>query len=195
MKKQMTILGATLALGATSQAGWALDRVQPYIGASYVYSSVDDVKIAGADIDLGELEDFDPDEFDDSRSTGKAVAGVQITPWLGVEAQYIYLGEYEQSGFTIDGDAYGAAATLTLPLGDYVGLFVKGGQLWWDVDVEGPGPLDASRDGSNIFYGVGADFILHEHFVIRTEYERIPIDKDEFEANIDLLSLGLQFRF
>ncbi len=180
-------LGGMLPLAA--QAG---DTLRPYIGISYVYATAQDLKIADREIELPE----DVTDFDDDVSTGKGFVGLDILPWLGLEAQYIYLGETEEYGVELKGDVYTGAAVLSLPLAsDFVTLFVKGGMAWWDVEANGPGRLDLNRDGSNVFYGAGVKFNILPHLSLRAEYERIPVDKDNFDINFDLASAGLQFTF
>jgi hypothetical protein len=180
-------LGGMLPLAAQAD-----DMLRPYIGVSYIYATAQDLEIAGRDIDLPE----DVTDFDDDVSTGKGFVGLDILPWLGLEAQYIYLGETEEYNVELKGDVYTGAAVLSLPLANnFVTLFAKGGMAWWDVEADGPGPLDLNRDGSNVFYGAGIKFNILPHLSLRAEYERIPVDKDDFEINFDLASAGLQFTF
>jgi opacity protein-like surface antigen len=179
--------GALLPLAAQAD-----DLLHPYVGISYVYAKAQDLKIGGRDIAL-------PDEvsqFNDNVTTGKGYVGLDITRWLGLEAQYIYLGETEDHGFKVKGDAYTGAAVLSLPLADdFVSLFVKGGLVWWDVKLNGPDPLDFKKNGDRPFYGAGIKVKILPHLLLRAEYERVPVDKDNFKVNFDLASAGLQFTF
>jgi opacity protein-like surface antigen len=193
MKRKLSLF-ALLGLGSLLPLAAQADDMylRPYLGVSYVYATAQDLKIGDRDIELPE----DVTDFDDDVSTGKGFVGVELLPWLGLEGQYLYLGETEEAGFELSGDIYTAAVVLSLPLAsDFFTIFAKGGMAWWDVELDGPGPLDLNRDGENVFYGAGVKFKVLPHLYIRAEYERIPVDKDNFEINFDLASAGLQFTF
>lgn len=186
----LTLLGLGSLLPLTAQADDMYLR--PYIGVSYIYATAQDLEIGGREIELPE----DVTDFDDDVSTGKGYVGVELLPWLGLEGQYIALGETEEAGFELSGDVYTAAVVLALPLAsDFFTIFAKGGMAWWDVELDGPGPLDTGWDGDNVFYGAGVKFKILPHLYVRAEYERIPVDKDNFEVNFDLASAGVQFTF
>ncbi|HBG30013.1 MAG TPA: hypothetical protein DDW98_05205 [Gammaproteobacteria bacterium] len=193
MKRKLSLLtllsfGSLLPLTAQADDMY----LRPYIGISYVYATAQDLEIGDQEIELPE----DVTDFDDDVSTGKGFIGVELLPWLGLEGQYIELGETEEAGFELSGDVYTAAVVLALPLAnDFFTIFAKGGMAWWDVELDGPGPLDKGWDGDNVFYGAGVKFKILPHLYVRAEYERIPVDKDNFEVNFDLASAGLQFTF
>jgi opacity protein-like surface antigen len=193
MKRKLSLLtllsfGSLLPLTAQADDMY----LRPYIGVSYVYATAQDLEIGDREIELPE----DVTDFDDDVSTGKGFVGVELLPWLGLEGQYIALGETEEAGFELSGDVYTAAVVLALPLAsDFFTIFAKGGMAWWDVELDGPGPLDKGWDGDNVFYGAGVKFKILPHLYVRAEYERIPVDKDNFEVNFDLASAGLQFTF
>lgn len=193
MKRKLGLF-ALLGLGSLVPLAAQADDMylRPYLGVSYVYATAQDLKIGGRDIELPE----DVTDFDDDVSTGKGFVGIELLPWLGLEGQYIYLGETEESGFELSGDVYTAAVVLSLPLAsDFFTIFAKGGMAWWDVELDGPRGFDRGWDGDNVFYGAGVKFKVLPHLYIRAEYERIPVDKDNFEINFDLASAGLQFTF
>ena len=193
MKRKLGLF-ALLGLGSLVPLAAQADDMylRPYLGVSYVYATAQDLKIGGREIDLPE----DVTDFDDDVSTGKGFVGIELLPWLGLEGQYIYLGETEESGFELSGDVYTAAVVLSLPLAsDFFTIFAKGGMAWWDVELDGPRGFDRGWDGDNVFYGAGVKFKVLPHLYIRAEYERIPVDKDNFEINFDLASAGLQFTF
>ena len=193
MKRKLGLF-ALLGLGSLVPLAAQADDMylRPYLGVSYVYATAQDLKIGGREIDLPE----DVTDFDDDVSTGKGFVGIELLPWLGLEGQYIYLGETEESGFELSGDVYTAAVVLSLPLAsDFFTIFAKGGMAWWDVELDGPRGFDRGWDGDNVFYGAGVKFKVLPHLYVRAEYERIPVDKDNFEINFDLASAGLQFTF
>lgn len=162
------------------------------LGVSAAYYKADDIKIY--DVDVTAPDDFD--EFDADHITGKGFVGVNLNKWIGVEAQYIYLGRDEDNDFKIKGDGFTGAVVLSLPIGDHFTIFAKGGEFWWDVDVDGPAGFDTSEDGHDPFYGAGVKFKLTQNFAIRAEYERVKLDKsDSIKLDLDLASAGIEFIF
>ena len=126
-----------------------------YLGAGASAARLDNAKVADNDIATGDLSDFS-----DDRITGQVYGGVMFVPWFGVELGYIHLPEYSDNGFDIDDRGLSAAAILAMPVGDRAELYVKGGQVQWDIDVKGPLGFDAEIDGRDWLYGVGANFAV-----------------------------------
>jgi len=163
----------------------------PFIGGSVIYSKMENLDIAGADID----DTGDLGEFKDDRSSWKVFAGAWINDWVGIEGQYIDLGEYKDSGFKLDADAKTATLMVGLPVGDHTRIYAKGGRMWWDADLKAPLDTSASREGSNPFYGAGVTIALMPNLNLRAEYERAQFDGDNVKADIDFASAGLGFMF
>ena len=161
-----------------------------FVGGSAIYSKLDNLEIRDNAVDEGELG-----EFDDDRSSWKAFAGVWANDWLGIEAQYLDMGKYEDNGFSLDADGYTASLLLGMPLGDHSRIFVKGGRLWWNADTTGPLGYDSSADGSTLFYGAGVSLGLLENVNLRAEYERARFDEDNVDADLDFASVGVGFMF
>lgn len=193
MKRKLDLISLLSLVGMAPLAAQADEgMLHPYIGVSYVYANAQDLRVAGREVDLPK----DVTDFNDNVSTGKGIVGIDLLPWVGLEAQYIYLGETEDHGFKLKGDTYTGAVVLSLPLAsDFFTIFAKGGMLWWDVKLDGPNRIDKDWNGSNVFYGAGVKFEILPHLFLRAEYERIPVDKDNLKINFDLASAGLQFTF
>lgn len=161
-------------------------------GISAAYYKADDIKVYGRDVKAPDGYD----KFDADHITGKGFIGLNLNQWIGVEAQYIYLGRDKNDNYKIKGDGYTGALVLSLPIGDRFAVFAKGGEFWWDVDADGPYGIDISKNGHDPFYGAGVKFKLTKNFAIRAEYERVKIDKsDTIKTNIDLASAGIEFTF
>ena len=182
MKPRQIALAAILAL--SSAPALAVDNGF-YFGAS--------VGAGGVQFD----ERFDGQRIDyDAGSTGfKAIAGWRFLDWLSVEANYVDLGSGEDriDGQKVETDVSGASLSMVgfLPLGP-VDLFARAGAIDWSADVNLSGvDLKGSDDGTDLTYGVGAQFRIWS-LSFRAEYELFDIaDAD----TVDLVSVGVTWTF
>jgi OOP family OmpA-OmpF porin len=136
---------------------------------------------------------------DQKDSAFKIFGGYRVNRNLAIEGSYFDYGEYPArvsiagNAGTLTGEAtaFGAAAVGIIPLNNQFSLFGKAGLLMTDISVTavGPGGVGtASDDETGLHLGFGALFNIG-NFGIRAEWER------NDEADIDMLSLGLQVRF
>jgi opacity protein-like surface antigen len=140
---------------------------------------------------------FDGQRIDyDAGSTGfKAIAGWRFLDWLSVEANYVDLGSGEDriEGQKVETDVSGASLSMVgfLPIGP-VDLFARAGAIDWSADVTLSGlDLKGSDDGTDLTYGVGAQFRIWS-LSFRAEYELFDIaDAD----TVDLVSVGVTWTF
>ena len=73
-----------------------------------------------------------------------------------------------------------------LPLGP-VDLFARVGAIDWNADIDAPNlDVRASDDGTDLTYGVGAQFRVWS-LSLRAEYERFDISDAD---TVDMISLG-----
>jgi OOP family OmpA-OmpF porin len=178
----LAVVAATLAL-LTLPASAADNGV--YLGASVGQSGVSfDETIAGENFS------FDVD------STGyKAIVGWRFLDWLAVEGNYVDLGSGDDrvAGQTIETDVSGVSLSAVgfLPVGP-VDLFARVGAINWDADVDVPSlGLRSSDDGTDLTYGIGAQFRVWS-LSLRAEYERFDVaDAD----TVDMVSLGVTWTF
>jgi OOP family OmpA-OmpF porin len=137
---------------------------------------------------------------DQKDSSFKIFGGYRMNRNFALEASYFDYGDFKANGqtfgvpFTISGDAtaWGIAAMGILPVGERFSLFGKAGLLMSDMSVAaagvgGAGTEDESESGLHI--GVGAMLNLTNNIGIRAEWER------NDEADIDMMSIGVQVRF
>ncbi len=109
-------------------------------------------------------------------------------------------GDGEWRAYSIDISALGI-----LPLGDQFSLFGRAGLGIWNLDFKftasGPGgtaTVSESESGVSPLLGIGATFNFTPQFSLRGEIERhFSVGKDDTtgKSDIDLITLGLQFRF
>ncbi|HEY0491809.1 MAG TPA: outer membrane beta-barrel protein [Telluria sp.] len=140
---------------------------------------------------------------DDDTAT-KLFGGYQITPAVGVEAGYAFLGESKVSG---NGATLGAepksmylAVTGTLPLSPVVSAFVKLGaartKTTFNSSYLGVAESYKNTDTS-VIAGIGASYAISKQVALIAEYEHFgKIAKDDGASlKADLLSVGVRFNF
>lgn len=153
---------------------------------------------------------------DDTDTGFKLYGGYQFSKSFAVEGAYTNYGKFtahsvitsggsgtidaEWSGFSLDASALGI-----LPLGEKFSLFGRAGVSVWSLDFDftasGPGgtaSLSESESGVSPLLGLGAAFNITENIAIRAEFERhfdVGDEDSTGTSDIDLISLGLQFRF
>jgi OOP family OmpA-OmpF porin len=181
------LLSATLFFSSSAIAQTDLSY---YIGVGYGMSEIDtDVTSVSNGASLDE----------DDNST-EIFAGVQINENFAVEAQYMDFGEATLTGdngdrftyqgteyvFTADnvaieakGESIGIAGLLGTDVTDRVHLFGKLGLHLWDTELSeasSAGFGKADDDGTDLFYGIGANINATEKFIVRLEAEQYEVD-------------------
>ena len=160
--------------------------------------------VGQADYDFGSAFKGAPGSLDEEDTAFKVGAGVQLNPYVGVEFQYVNLGEatYKHPGFKqiAEVEGYGANLVGTIPL-DRFKLYGKVGyhKLEMEISEKEVGWFDWSDSKKDWItsYAIGATFALTPQFEIAAEYERYDDVADKFDANvdIDLASIGLRYNF
>jgi opacity protein-like surface antigen len=133
--------------------------------------------------------------FDSDDTTFKAFAGWRFNPYVGVEVDYMDLGNPEDTidARRVNADVNGVAPYIvgTLPLGP-VELFAKAGYLFYDVQVDVDDATVSDDSNEDFVYGGGIGLTLFDHLHTRLEYE--VIDIGEFnDANALWLSAAWRF--
>lgn len=135
------------------------------------------------------------DDFDyDADATGyKIIAGWRFLDWLAVEGNYVDFssGDDRVAGTRIETEADGISLSAVgfLPVGP-VDLFARVGAIDWSADLSSPGIASGGDDGTDLTYGVGAQFRVWS-LSIRAEYEMFDIE----DADVDMISLGVTWTF
>ena len=183
MRKQIA-LAVTAALGLMTAPAFAADN-GIYIGASVGQSGV------------SYEENFEGQNLEfDADSTGfKGIVGWRFFDWLAVEGNYVDLGSGDDTvlGEKIETDVSGISLSAVgfLPVGP-VDLFARVGAINWEADLDAPDlGVSASEDGTDLTYGVGAQFRVWS-LSLRAEYERFDISDAD---TVDMVSLGVTWTF
>lgn len=95
--------------------------------------------------------------------------------------------KFESNGLFLSGIS-------SYPINENGVLYMKGGLFNWEVDSsyydDGSQYLGQSR-GTDIFYGLGANYDLNSRFGVSAEWERYQME----ESDIDYLSTKLKYKF
>jgi OOP family OmpA-OmpF porin len=175
MRKQiLTGLVATLAL--TTLPAVAADN-GIYLGASVGQSGL-------------QVDDFN---YDADATGYKLIAGWRFIDWLAVEANYLDFGSGDDTVFgdkiETEADGVSLSAVGFLPVGP-VDLFARVGAVDWSADISSPGLGSGSDDGTDLTYGIGAQFRVWS-LSIRAEYEMFDVS----DADLDMISVGVTWTF
>lgn len=159
----------------------------------------------GGGYGLTKLKDED---FEEEEAAKKAYVLVKFNEYIGIEAAYIDFDDAGNGIVNLDPKGKALDLIIELPISEGLGLYAKGGQLWWDADTRMDTEdfvLSDDYDGDETFWGVGAKFRLAEHLDLRLEYERFnfEISRDEINVlqtsdinmDVDYASVNLQFTF
>lgn len=175
----LALTAATLGFG--SLPALAVDN-GIYLGAS----------VGQAGVSIDQIEDI-PFDYDSDSTAFKVIAGWRFLDWLAVEGNYIDLGSGDDTieGVKFETDVSGVSISAVgfLPVGP-VDLFARVGAVNWDADLSGLG-TSASDDGTDLTYGVGAQFRVWG-LSLRAEYEQFDIDSAD---TVDLVSVGVTWTF
>jgi opacity protein-like surface antigen len=177
MRKAILFAAALLAL-----------PVVPAVAADngfYLGGSIGQANLKVDDLSNGiSTADFDGDDM-----AWKLIAGFRPLDWLGLEASYVNFGEPEDTvlgeKLKAEGDGITAFAVGFLPVGP-VDLYAKAGLISWDSKISG----DFSDDGTDLAYGVGAQFRVLS-LSIRAEYEKFDVSN----VDLDMISVGVTYTF
>jgi OOP family OmpA-OmpF porin len=175
MRKHL-LSGIFVGLALTSLPALAADN-GIYLGASVGQSGL-------------QVDDFN---YDADATGYKLIAGWRFIDWLAVEANYLDFGSGDDTVFgdkiETEADGISLSAVGFLPVGP-VDLFARVGAVDWSADISSPGLGSGSDDGTDLTYGVGAQFRVWS-LSIRAEYEMFDVS----DADLDMISLGVTWTF
>jgi hypothetical protein len=173
---------ATLSLGLAALPARAADN-GIYLGGS--------IGQGGVQFE-DSLDEFDFD-YDASSTAFKLIAGWRFLDWLAVEGNYVDFGSGDDNvagdRIETDGNGISLSAVGFLPVGP-VDLFARAGIIDWSGDVKSQAFGNGSDDGTDLTYGVGAQFRVWS-LSLRAEYERFDLDR----TDADLFSIGVTWTF
>lgn len=130
---------------------------------------------------------------DDEDTSWKIFGGWELNRNIALEAAWVDLGEISGSiggsAVSAEADGWTLAGKGMLPLNEQFGVFGKLGMIMWDV--EGGGAASGLEDdGTDLMYGLGAQYMFTDQFGIVGEWEWYDIDND-----VDVFSIGALIKF
>jgi OOP family OmpA-OmpF porin len=130
---------------------------------------------------------------DDEDTGWKVFGGWELNPNIAFEAAWVDMGEVSGTlgGTQVSAEADGFAFDVkgTLPLNEQFGVFGKVGFIDWEIEGGGAA-AGLEDDGTDLMYGVGAQYMFTEQFGIVGEWEFF-----DTEDEADLLSVGALIKF
>ena len=146
---------------------------------------------------------------DNTDTAWKIFGGYQLNKNLGFELGYVNLGTLSSSatyatpaGSPVrasgDGDGFEFSVVGTLPLTETIAIFGKVGAFAWNVDATATtslGSVSVSEDGTDLTYGLGANWQFMKNVSARAEWQRFSDIANGGNAAVDMYSVGAVFRF
>ena len=135
-------------------------------------------------------------DFSENHVTWKGFAGIQFTPMVALEGQYIDFGAHNRSSDNVKAHGWTAGMVLDLPLSYAITPYAKAGALFWNSDgtFTSNGTLTGTgfhENGTDFTWGGGVRFKLTDRLDMRVEYERFRMD----DTHVDNATAALQFNF
>jgi len=192
------LLGAASLAASPAVFGQGADK-GGYIGGAFGQSKLNDACSDVRDA-MSTFFGSSVTSCDETDTGWKFLGGIQVNRNFAVEFSYIDWGKISAEGtllgfparITGDATSFGVAAVGILPLNDRFSLFGKAGVLMTEAEARveaGFSSASESDDATELHIGVGALFNLTDRWQIRAEWERAQ------DSKLDLISVGVQFRF
>ena len=217
MKSKLLTLCATLSI-AGLQAGSPAAAAEPaaYLGVAFGQSQASDLNAAEINATLASFGLGAVTSVDDNGTPFKLFGGYRLSDNLAIEGGYTSFGEFTSQSTIVSGGSgtmngewsgysLNVAAVGLLPVGESLSIFGRAGLSFWDLEFDlaasGPGgSVSASESESGIspILGFGAMFNISSRFALRADFERhfgVGDDSTTGESDVDLMTIGAQFRF
>lgn len=195
VKKSLALIGLALAAGALAPNVALAQSSGVYLGGGIGQSKARDG--CGALGGIGFTG-----SCDDTDTAWKIFGGYQINPNFAIEAGYVDLGKFRASGLGLTAESKAKTWLLDavgiLPLANNFSVLGKAGLHRWDADTRVVSGASASDKGTDFTFGFGAGYEFNPNLGLRLEWERfqkVGRDATTGKSDVDLLSLGLRYRF
>ena len=181
----MKVFAYALAGAAALVALPAYSQAQPwyYNPGLYAGLSISQVRYHGPDI--GGLP------TDRTSGAGKLWGGLQFGPFFATELGYADVGKTGSSFADVKTKGFFLDAVGRFPFTPELSGFGRVGGYWSESKTS-RGAKDRS---SNWKYGVGLQYDFDPHMGIRGEYERYKVELFSNDADVDMYSIGFNYKF
>lgn len=195
MKLKIT---TTLSLMCVALAPAAFSQEQEEVSGFYLGGAIGQFN---AKIDDVDQVDNTINGWDEDDTAYKVFAGYRMNRFLGVEADYINLGEPSGAvvpGYNVDASVDGFAPYVvgTIPLGPYFELNGRLGYYFYDANRRqesvANGRVQFDEESEGLAWGAGIGANIGEKFNLKLEYERFDLENLD---DADALWLNAAWRF
>jgi OOP family OmpA-OmpF porin len=130
---------------------------------------------------------------DDSDTGWKIFGGYEFNENLAVEGGYTSLGDMSNmgAGSRSDISGFNVAAVGKLPINEQIGVFGKAGLFRWSAD----NTTDGDRSGTDLMYGVGAEYKMTDNISVRGEWEKFLDIETSATTNSDVSMFSAGFTY
>jgi len=156
-----------------------------------------------ADIDC-----TDTTSCDRSDTAFKVFGGYMFIPQAGVEVAYFNQGKATLTATDsllgnvtgeYKGDGFGVYGVAVAPFGNGASVFGKLGvvsaKIKLDATSSNFGSASESERHTNVAWGLGAGYEFTKNIGVRLEFERVRVKFMDEKNDVDLVTLGLLYRF
>jgi opacity protein-like surface antigen len=134
---------------------------------------------------------------DDRDTAFKVYGGGKIKDIFGFELGYVDLGKGEFTGGDMRARGVNASLLLNAPLGTTAGVHAKLGTTygWTRVNSSVPGAATGKERDFGLSYGLGATLNLARNWQLRADWDRYRFEFADGDRDLDMYTVGVQYRF
>ena len=194
----ITFIPAALAAGSIQQSANAYEY-------SYAEENTGPYFYVGGDYGLLSIDADSEDDFEEDNDAFSFYLGGKFLGFLGAELGYVDFGESGENDNFTNTKGVTLSGMLYVLHTDYLNVFVRGGGVAWDTEIDVADGFSDDYDGEDFYYGVGLDFGFNDNLDLRFQWNRFEIDVEEGESadgifageelDLDYVSVGLRYSF
>lgn len=172
------------AVALTGMAFSASALAQGYVGVSAGRSRID-------------LDCAGTTSCDRTDTGAKIFGGYMFMPNFGAEIAYYDLGEATIEGpvsGSLRGRSLGVFGVAAAPFGQF-SVFGKLGAVSTKAEVDVTGIGSDSERKTNVGWGLGASYEFTNNIGVRAEFERMRVEFADDKDDVDLITVGVHYRF
>jgi OmpA-OmpF porin, OOP family len=170
-------------------------------GPAFAQQGFVELGIGQANVDL-DAADVGADTLDNKDTTWAISGGWMFHPMIGAEIGYRNLGETTASAtgpggtarVTLEVEGFLLGAVGRIPVGP-IEIAPRIGLYRWDLKgsafLNGVQFDSADDDGTDVYFGVGAQYVISKQFHVGAHWTRFDIDGDD----VDVFEVKVGFRF